>query len=78
MGGGRTIYGTHSRDNKPVQLVLNVLLPDSTLLSGNAQQGTRAPCASLPDSWATDGETGPLVYVCYWMTFLESLEPRAP
>lgn len=36
-------------------MVPNVLLPDSSLLSGDAQQRTPAP-VSLPDSWATGGE----------------------
>lgn len=62
MGGGRTTYGTLHRDRESHStMVPNVLLPDSSLLTGNAQQRTLAPCVSLPDSWATDGENWPLV-----------------
>lgn len=60
--------GTDRDRESQSTMVLNVLLPDSSLLSGDAQQRTPAP-VSLPD---------PLVYFCYWMTFLESLDLRAP
>lgn len=52
--------GTDRNRESQSTMVLNVLLPDSTLLSGNAQLRTPAPCVNLPDSWATGGENWPL------------------
>lgn len=68
MGGGRTTnlwdppkeqIGTEKASPLWFQMS-GRRLPDSTLLSGNAQLRTPAPCVSLPDSWATGGENWPL------------------
>lgn len=54
MGGGTTTYGIHARSDRDREsqstVALNVLLPDSTLSSGNVQQGTLGPCVSLHGS----------------------------
>lgn len=52
--------GTDRDRESQSTVALNVLIPDSTLLSGNAQQGSLASCMSLHGSWATDGENCPL------------------